>query len=168
MAFGRGSVSKKVKNMRMTQRSNALRRIAEARSASVARRISRPHSVTQRAKVMEANRAKVMEANRAKAKAPALRENQDLIDISIVNNKLNKLLELLKVDDPNTNIIMTFEQLNVRLDTLIESLETKKKEAEKRDEEMRKEKKQRDEAMRKAQSKAAEIRSQHLSSMYAM
>lgn len=98
----------------MTQRSNALRRIAETRSASVARRISRPHSATQRAKVME--------ANRVKAKAPALRANQDLIDISIVNNKLNKLLELLKVDDPNTNIIMTFEQLNVRLDTLIESL----------------------------------------------
>ncbi len=124
MAFGRGTVSKKVKNMRMTQRSNALRRIAEARSAIVARRISRPHSVTQRVKVMEANRAKV--------KAPALRTNQDLIDISLVNNKLDKLLELLKVDDPNTNIIMTFEQLNVRLDNLIESLETKKKEAEDR------------------------------------
>ena len=160
MAFGRGSVSKKVKNMRMTQRSNALRRIAEARSASVARRISRPHSVTQRVKVME--------ANRAKAKAPALRANQDQIDISLLNNKLDKILELLKVDDPNTNIIMTFKQLNVRLDNLIESLETTKKETEKRDEEMRKEKKQRDEAIRRAQSNAVESRSARLSSMYAM
>lgn len=134
MAFGRGTVSKKVKNMRMTQRSNALRRIAEARSAIVARRISRPHSVSQRVKVMEAkaSEAKAPEANRAKSKAPALHANQDLIDISLVNNKLDKLLELLKVDDPNTNIIMTFEQLNVRLDNLIESLETKKKEAEDR------------------------------------
>jgi hypothetical protein len=168
MAFGRGSVSKKVKNMRMTQRSNALRRIAEARSASVARRISRPHSVTQRAKVMEANRAKVMEANRAKAKAPALRANQDLIDISIVNNKLNKLLELLKVDDPNTNIIMTFEQLNVRLDNLIESLETKKKEAEENVKRIKKEKEINDEYKRRQENKALTSRSQHLSSLYAM
>jgi hypothetical protein len=83
--------------------------------------------------------------------------NQDQIDISLVNNKLNKLLDLLNVDDPNTNIIMTFKQLNVRLDNLIESLETKKKK-----------KKQRNEEMRRAQSIADEYRSARLNSMYAM
>ena len=129
MPFGRETVKNKSKNPRITQRINALKRIAETRSAGVARRASVPHRI--RALQTKAPQNKVMQTKvvqNERGSAPArgtLRENQVHISISMINNKLNKLLELLKVDDPNTNIIMTFEQLNERLDNLIE-LEKKK------------------------------------------
>lgn len=142
MPFGRETVKNKSKNPRITQRShaNALKRIAETRSAGVARRASVPHRIralqtkapqnkVAQAKVVQSKAAqnKVMQNERGSAPARGtLRENQVHISISMINNKINKLLELLKVDDPNTNIIMTFEQLNDKLDNLIE-LETKKK-----------------------------------------
>ena len=125
MPFGRETVKNKSKNPRITQRShaNALKRIAETRSAGVARRASVPHRIRElQAKVaqnkvaqakVEHNKVTQSKAMQNKAQqnergsAPArgtLRENQVHISISMINNKLNKLLELLKVDDPNTNI----------------------------------------------------------------
>ena len=125
MPFGRETVKNKSKNPRITQRINALKRIAETRSAGVARRASVPHRIRALQTKVAQNKAQQNERGSAPARG-TLRENQVHISISMINNKLNKLLELLKVDDPNTNIIMTFEQLNDKLDNLIE-LETKKK-----------------------------------------
>jgi len=141
MAFGRGNKG------RTTQRSHAaaLQRMAQARSAGIARRISAaqrasvPHRIsapkrgTQNAKVNKVTQnAKVNKVlhviNERGNNRGTLRENQNQISISMINNKLDTLLELLKVDDPNTNIIMTFDQLNVRLDNLISRLKEKKKE----------------------------------------
>ena len=141
MPFGRGNKG------RTTQRSHAaaLQRMAQARSAGIARRISAaqrasvPHRIsapkrgTQNAKVNKVTQnAKVNKVlhviNERGNNRGTLRENQNQISISMINNKLDTLLELLKVDDPNTNIIMTFDQLNVRLDNLISRLKEKKKE----------------------------------------
>ena len=144
MAFGRGNKG------RTTQRSHsaALQRMAQARSAGIARRISAPHRIsapkrgTQNAKVN-----KVLHVINEREPPPnrgTLRENQNQISISMINNKLDTLLELLKVDDPNTNIIMTLDQLNVRLDNLISRLK-EKKEAEKKERTAEKRERDRDE-----------------------
>jgi ATP-dependent Lon protease len=133
MAFGHGSVKTKGKIFRVTQRShtNAIQRINAARAIR-----------RTKASQAKASQAKASQAKAPQAKAPhrlsvvkspqnergsapdrgTLRANQAQISISLVNNKLDKLLELLKVDDHNTNTITTFEQLNVRLDNLIETI----------------------------------------------
>ena len=118
MPFGRGSVKNKG---RTTQRTHAaaLQRMAEARSAGITRRISAPGRA--KSKALQVNEREPP-PNRG-----TVRSNQDQIAISMVNNKLNTLLELLNVDDPNTNIIMTVDQLNVRLDNLIDHIKEKRK-----------------------------------------
>ena len=132
MPFGRGN---------KTQRSHtaAIQRINAAR---VARRVSAATRVSAKSK---APQAKAPQAKAPQPKAPqpkantqnvrepppdrgTVRSNQEQIAISLINNKLDTVLELLRVDDPNTNIIITFDQLNVRLDNLISSLKEKKKE----------------------------------------
>lgn len=142
MAFGRGNKG------RTTQRSHsaALQRMAQARSAGIARRISAPHRIsapkrgTQNAKVN-----KVLHViNERGNDRETVRSNQNQISISMINNKLDTLLELLKVNDPNTNIIMTFDQLNVRLDNLISRLK-EKKEAENKERTAEKRERDRDE-----------------------
>ena len=155
MAFGRGNKG------RTTQRSHAaaLQRMAEARSAGIARRASVPHRISAagRAKskskgpnakvTQDAKVNKVLEVINKREPPPnrgTLRENQNQISISMINNKLDTLLELLKVDDPNTNIIMTLDQLNVRLDNLISRLK-EKKEAENKERTAEKRERDRDE-----------------------
>jgi len=135
MAFGRGNKG------RTTQRSHtaSIQRINAARVArriSAAQRASVPHRISSKSKATQAKAVQVvnvLKANAQNEREPppnrgTLRETQNQISISMINNKLDTLLELLKVDDPNTNIIMTFDQLNVRLDNLISSLKEKKKE----------------------------------------
>jgi hypothetical protein len=109
MPFGRGA----------TQRVN--RRTSAATRVSATRRMS-------------AARAKANSPQNERGSAPArgtLRENQNQIAISLVNKKLDTLLNLLHVED-NSNTITTLEQLNVRLDNLIktikESRESKRRE----------------------------------------
>ena len=121
MPFGRGSVKNKG---RMTQRTHAaaLQRMAEARSAGITRRISAPGRAKSKANKVPQVNEREPPPNRG-----TVRSNQDQIAISMVNNKLNTLLELLNVDDPNTNIIMTVDQLNVRLDNLIDHIKEKRK-----------------------------------------
>jgi hypothetical protein len=136
MPFGRGNKG------RTTQRSHtaAIQRINAARVArriSAASRVSAPGRTKSKAPQAKAPQAKAPQpkVNAQNVREPppdrgTVRSNQEQIAISLVNNKLDKLLELLNVDDPNTNIIMTFDQLNVRLDNLISSLKEKKKEEE--------------------------------------
>ena len=141
MPFGRGSVRNKGRTTQRShtaaiQRINAARvarRISAAQRASAPHRISAPKRGTQNAKVnkvtQDAKVNKVLHViNERGNDRETVRSNQNQISISMINNKLDTLLELLKVDDPNTNIIMTFDQLNVRLDNLISSLKEKKKE----------------------------------------
>ena len=138
MAFGRGSVRNKGKNPRITQRIPAAvqrmaqagvpHRISAAGRISAAKRAKSPHRAKSPNRVSVPN-AKVLQVNEREPPPDrgSLRENQDQIAISMVNNKLDTLLELLNVDDPNTNIIMTVDQLNVRLDNLIDHIKEKRK-----------------------------------------
>ena len=130
MPFGRGNKG------RTTQRSHtaAIQRINAAR---VARRVSAATRVSAKSKAPQAKapqpKAPQPKANTQNVREPppdrgTVRSNQEQIAISLINNKLDTVLELLRVDDPNTNIIITFDQLNVRLDNLISSLKEKKKE----------------------------------------
>ena len=139
MPFGRGSVRNKGKNPRITQRIPAtLQRMAQAgvqHRISAAGRISAPKRAKSPHRAKSPNRvsvpnAKVTQVVNEREPPPdrgSLRENQDQIAISMVNNKLDTLLELLNVDDPNTNIIMTADQLNVKLDKLIDHIKEKRK-----------------------------------------
>ena len=151
MPFGRGNKG------RTTQRSHsaAIQRINAARVArriSAAQRASVPHRISSKSKATQAKAVQVvnvLKANAQNEREPppnrgTVRSNQNQISISMINNKLDTLLELLKVNDPNTNIIMTFDQLNVRLDNLISRLK-EKKEAENKERTAEKRERDRDE-----------------------
>ena len=132
MPFGRGNKTQR-SHTAAIQRINAARvarRVSAATRVSAAGRISAKSKATQAKAPQAPQIVNVLKDNVQNQREPppdrgTLRENQDQIAISLINNKLDTLLELLNVNDPNTNIIMTSDQLNVRLDNLIKSLKEK-------------------------------------------